>query len=720
MFTRSCGAVAMVAALWAPARADDPEASVDQPDDVEAETSGVVDETVVVVGGSAGDLLERSSAAVQVVDTERARQQTADLGEVMARVQGLSVQRSGGAGSDVRVSMNGFSDEQIRFFLDGLPLELAGYPIGIADVPVNLIDRIEIYRGVVPVRFGADALGGAINLVSERPRRGVHGAASYQVGSFGTHRFAAGAQRWDDRSGLFTRAAGFLDRSANDYRVDVDVTDELGRLSPATVPLHHAEYRAGGANLEVGFLQRAWAERLLLRLFATGVTRELPTNAVMTTPYGDVTTGEIGTGTALTWERPYTPGASADVTVGYGFEQSRLLDVGTCVFDWYGRCVATRPMPGEIEAVPHDQRQWRHAVYARVNARWIRSPTDVVAIAIAPTYTMATGEEGRLRTPTALDPLRARKHLFTLVGGAEYEAHRLADRLENVAFVKGYLGVARATIPVFGDVVEEHDHDVIHAGVGDALRFRFRDWIWAKLSYEWATRLPGPDEVFGDGRRVRASLDLAPETSHNANLGVTIDARGTLAGAFRLDVNGFVRAADELIVLLGDDRFLGYHNVFSARSLGAELAAGWTSRGELLAIDGNLTWQDFRNTSSDGEFAFYDGDRIPNQPWLFASGSARGQLRDVVRSDDELTATFTARYVREFFRGWESAGIPAFKQMVPSQVLCSLGLGYRVRTATATLGLTVEVQNLLDRAVYDFYGVQKPGRAFYLKSTIDF
>ncbi len=107
--------------------------------------------------------------------------------------QGLSVRRYGGLGSSARISMNGLYDDQIRLFLDGVPLDLAGYPFGIENVPVNLIDRIEVYRGVVPVRFGADALGGAINLVSDQ-RYQNHLAASYQVGSFGTHRLSVGGR----------------------------------------------------------------------------------------------------------------------------------------------------------------------------------------------------------------------------------------------------------------------------------------------------------------------------------------------------------------------------------------------------------------------------------------------------------------------------------------------------------------------------------------------
>ena len=121
---------------------------------------------IVVIGKSEATALRQSPQAVAVLETQTARLQTADLGEVMAKVQGVNVQRGGGLGSDTRFSLNGLTDDQIRFFLDGIPLDFVGYSFGIANVPVNLIDRVEIYKGVVPIRFGADALGGAVNLVS--------------------------------------------------------------------------------------------------------------------------------------------------------------------------------------------------------------------------------------------------------------------------------------------------------------------------------------------------------------------------------------------------------------------------------------------------------------------------------------------------------------------------------------------------------------------------
>src|SRR5262249_46315399 len=152
---------------------------------------------------------------VHVVETETARRQSADLGEVLARTQGVGVQRSGGLGSETRFSLNGLTDDQIRFFLDGVPLELAGYPFGIANVPVNLVERAELYRGVVPVRFGADALGGAVNLVSDDHVDGTHAGGSLQVGSFGTLRATVNGRHLS-HWGWLTRVSAFHDHADND------------------------------------------------------------------------------------------------------------------------------------------------------------------------------------------------------------------------------------------------------------------------------------------------------------------------------------------------------------------------------------------------------------------------------------------------------------------------------------------------------------------------
>ena len=75
-------------------------------------------------------------------------------------------------------------------------------------------------------------------------------------------------------------------------------------------------------------------------------------------------------------------------------------------------------------------------------------------------------------------------------------------------------------------------------------------------------------------------------------------------------------------MLIGNDRTLTYQNVLSARSQGIEGSLGWTSPQRTFALDGNATYQSLRNTSDEGTFAPYEGDRLPNRPYFFVNGSA--------------------------------------------------------------------------------------------------
>lgn len=675
---------------------------------------------VVVEGESEAERLRSSAQAVQVIETEQARRETADLGEVLARAKGVGIRRGGGLGSGTQLSLGGLTGDQIRVFLDGVPLELAGYPFGLANVPVDLVDRVEVYRGVVPIRFGADALGGAVNLVSEEQRPGVHGAASYQGGSWETHRLSLSGGYRHERTGLYARAAGFFDAAANDYPIDVEVADTQGRLSPARVHRFHDAYRAMGTNLELGVTGRRWAERLSIRGFVTDFTKQLQHNVVMTVPYGDVEYGTRAAGGMLRYEQPLADAVRLSVVGGYAGGRSTFVDVGECAYDWFGQCVLERPAPGELGPGPTDQVVWDHGGFGRADLRWRARPHHALELSVAPTYATRTGRDRTLDDPEARDPLTARRDLFGLVTGLAHTLDAFEERLENVAFVKGYVQLARAEEPLPGGTRRERDRDTARFGLGDALRYRFLDWLYAKASYEWATRLPRADEIFGDATLVLANLQLEPETSHNANLGLTLDARETRAGAWRLDANGFLRDADQLIVLLGNDTFFRHENVYRARSVGLEAGAGWTSPGDYVVLDGNVTYQDFRNVSSEGTFGDFEGDRIPNRPYLLANGAARLQFSGVATERDELSLQWNTRYVHEFFRGWESIGLVQFKQVVDAQWLHSIALSYMVRGEHVTVSFTGEVHNLTDRLAFDYFGVQRPGRSFYLKSTLRF
>ncbi len=675
---------------------------------------------VTVRGISAAQRLRRSAEAVQVIETGHAKRETSDLGEVMARQTGVNVRRSGGLGSGERFFLNGFGDDQIRHFMDGVPIEYSGFSLGLSNVPVNLVERVEVYRGVVPVRFGADALGGATNLVTDEDIRGTHGSASYQFGSFNTHRVTGSIRHLDEETGLFGRVAHFYDFSDNDYKIDVETPDAVGKLHPARVRRFHDGYRAWGVVTEAGVTDKPWAERLFARFYVTDYDKELQHNTVMTVPYGEAAYGEGTWGVNVRYVQPFGAGFRFDGTAGYSSRTFTFLDMSDHVYDWYGEQVYDRPKPGEIDGSGYDQVIWEDSGYGRLNLSWALTDNHTLRLSAAPTLTARKGDDRTVAPSAGRDPLSADRKLFTHVSGLEYQGRFFGEALETILFVKDYWYKAKAEDPVPSGSFVRQDRDDHQFGAGLSVRYRLTEWMLAKASWEHAVRHPRPDETFGDGFLIFPNLLLEPEKSENFNLGLALDLPETGSGGYRGELNGFYRGAKNLIVLLGNDRFFAYQNVYTAIAKGVEAAAGWTSPGEYLSLDANTTYLDLRNNSSKGTFGAFNGDRIPNRPWLFTNLASRIQFKNIAMPGDEISLGWNFRYVREFFRGWESLGITAFKQVVPSQTTHSVALTYAGKVERCGFSGTFEIDNLTDSKVFDSFGVQKPGRAYYAKATLEF
>jgi vitamin B12 transporter len=698
-----------------------PPSAADVPEPEPPMAAGAAQEMVVTSERtSKGQRLQQSAEAVHVIDTAQAKEQTADLGDVLARTQGVAVRRDGGLGSNTRFSLNGLYDDQVRFFLDGVPLELAGFPLGVANVPVNLIDRVEIFRGVVPIRFGADALGGAVNLVTAEVRHSYLGG-SYQIGSFGTHRATLDGRYLHEPSGLVLGASAFLDVAKNDYDVDGAVADARGRLRQVTVPRFHDAYSAFGARLEAGVIDRPWAKRLMLTGFASSYDKQLQNNAVMTVPYGEVVNGGAVYGATARYDVAVSSKVGLELTANYSHRIIDYRDASEWVYDWFGERILKRNTPGEVLNHPSDSTLWQTAAFARALLNWELAPAHTVRVSLSPAFTTRTGHERLLSDPNVTDPLSARNTLLTVVGGVEYEIDVLDERLSNIVFVKDYVYRADTQEPLPSGGGLRAGNLASHSqGIGDALRYRVMPWLYAKLSYEYATRLPRPDEVFGDGALIVPNLGLRPEVSHNANIGPRVELKHTPIGELTLDLNAFLRESNRLIALLGNDKTEQYENVYKARGLGLENAVSWMSPGCWLSLDGTLTWQDVRNASSQGPFGDVKGDRIPNRPYLFASWGARMQFKGLPSRTDSIEPFYVGRYVHAFFRGWESLGLRAYKETVDAQVVHDVGVSWIADRDFARMTATLEVQNLSDAKVYDNFGVQRPGRAFFAKLTATF
>ncbi|GHU34326.1 outer membrane protein [Betaproteobacteria bacterium] len=133
-------------------------------------------------------------ADVTVIDREeieKSGQET--LPEILARQPGVQVSNNGGPGTTTAIYLRGANPTQTKILLDGIPansVSLSGFPLqhlALADV-----ERIEILRGPASSLYGADAIGGVINVITRRGQPGLRADGFAGYGSHNTRQANAG------------------------------------------------------------------------------------------------------------------------------------------------------------------------------------------------------------------------------------------------------------------------------------------------------------------------------------------------------------------------------------------------------------------------------------------------------------------------------------------------------------------------------------------------
>lgn len=674
---------------------------------------------VVVRGESEKTQIEKTAQAVRIIDLKEVKLKTLDLGEVLARTEGVAIQRAGGLGSGTRVSLNGLTDNQIRIFIDGIPLEFAGYTLDIANVPVGLIQRVEIYKGVVPIEFGADALGGAINLVTYSSKTKLSGSLSHQNGSFGTNRVAFNIGTNHQRTGFFIRAASFYDFARNDFEIDVEVPDERGRLSSFTVPRFNDRFRARGLNLTFGVTNRKWAKELSLNTYFADVDREIQNNVVQSgLPYGEAESFSEDKGLNLVYRITRKEGFSLGISAGYGVNDRSTVDLTDCRYNWFGECILRARNIGEFTPNGTDRTITDTNAFARLSVSYGFNENHSLTLITAPTYTKRTGRERLVSRDQ--DPFRGDSDLLAWVTGFEHKYLSSNGKLENRLFLKDYRQSLNLKVPTAnrGRTFATNDGDIASFGAGNVLRIQWSAQLQNKISYERTVRLPTRTEFLGDGLFIIPNINLDPEKSHNLNFETKISGDLTKSVPWNINTNFFLRVTDNLITLISQDEvFNAFQNVFSATSSGVEFSGQIEIFKKRLMLYGNTTYQSFRNTSTEGLSSNFKGDRIPNRPYFFINANVNYRFESLFKENDNLNVFANNRYVKSFFRSWESAGNREFAIEIPSQTTYGVGFTYNGAVREIRWSLTGEVQNLTNARVFDFLGVQRPGRAFYIKLT---
>ncbi len=194
----------------------------------------------MVVTGSRTDA--EGPATVSVITAEDIdRYNATNLGEALALMPGVHF-RQGRSKEGHYVTVRGFEQENVLILLDGIPI---GVPyegvLNLTDLPVQNIAEIKVVKGNASVLYGANAMGGVINIITKRGTTDPNLAFSYEVSDYDTQHLSL-THGW--KKGPFSYFMGASKRTsdgrslADTFTLPSQVTDSMAKApaKPGTLP----------------------------------------------------------------------------------------------------------------------------------------------------------------------------------------------------------------------------------------------------------------------------------------------------------------------------------------------------------------------------------------------------------------------------------------------------------------------------------------------------
>ena len=661
--------------------------------------------------------VEKSAYNVAAIDATKLTHLNSNAADMLGKASGVKVRETGGVGAESQINLNGFTGQHVRTFVDGVPISRAS-SFQIGNIPTELIDRIEIYKGVVPVTFGSDALGGAVNIVTRRSNA-QYANLSYTFGSFNTHKSTlnVGAPLTDN---IGIELNAYQNYSDNSYKVlthYLDLTKGIYSKDRQWFKRFHDRYHNEVIIGKVNIFKEPWADKLSFSLNYNQEYKQIQNANLMQIVFGGKYQTSYTYSTGIEYEKKnLLKGLSFSVVGRYDLTTTNVVDEENRIYSWDGS-YRIKPTKGEA-MYQNTVFEGKTAYVAAHLDYWLSEKHFLQLTHTFSHYYRLT--KSQLFTPFSSDADFMDRINQKNITGLSYK-YVPNDQWTVLAFGKYYAAKVTGPAVVSGhgylSVYEDHTERTNALGVGIGSSYEFSKELLAKLSYEKSYRLPNDRELFGDGDLEIGANQLRPE--HSENLNVNLSWQPETNGHALLAEGGFaLRYIQDYII-----RNVASTGAATSKNHGKVLTLGgdFTLRyfyQKTFSVGGNLSYMDMRNRerkNTNGADSVTYGDRVPNMPYLFGSADATYTFDSLLTQDDGLTLGYNLAYTHEFFLSWQSEGA---KITVPTQLSHDLSLTYTAPRNKYTL--SVEVKNFTDALLYDNYSLQKAGRAFYVKASYRF
>lgn len=214
-------------------------------------------ETIIVTGTRIPTNISESLSAVSVLQrADIERYQASDIFELLSRVPSVSFVRNGGRGSSTSMSLRGNQSDHTLFLIDGVRIGSAtSGGATLASLNMSMVERIEIIRGPKSNLYGADAIGGVVNIITRKTSEPSTFSVQTSFGSNNTNETTVFAGANGDSSG-FTITANKLDSDGVDSTASTDgVHGDKDAFSKDSIALNYHYQIADNALWKVVYNQ---------------------------------------------------------------------------------------------------------------------------------------------------------------------------------------------------------------------------------------------------------------------------------------------------------------------------------------------------------------------------------------------------------------------------------------------------------------------------------
>ncbi|MEM8894828.1 MAG: TonB-dependent receptor [Bacteroidota bacterium] len=672
---------------------------------------------IVVTGTTVAHEISQQPLQVSSINMLPLQNETADVVNILDRTTGVHTRQSGGFGAYTIIQLNGFSGRSVRIYYDGIPLELYGSALQLNNLPPTIIDRIDVYKGAMPIDVGTDALAGGINIISKQVDQDYLDV-SYQIGSFNTHNATINlSKRLSEK--LYFSLTGFYNYADNDY--EINAIQRLPNFTEEEVKVNrfHSAHESYLMQGTLGLVDQSWADELKYSIGINGRDDEIQHGVRLpVVPAGDATLNTFGLAQNLTYKKNlFNDKLNLHYFGSYIVHHESIRDSTLNQYDWFGDVVASRSSDVAEIFVSPTQRDGKSDAHAhRLGASYTLALNHLLKISSFYTRQMVEGEDAVQIERRGFDPNGIPSRLSRLVSGISYESKWFNKQLETIVFGKFYyynqsIEDFRLSDNPLVRTFRQSDHTY---GAGVGAKYIFKDDLYLKTSFESTIRIPDANEVFGDFLTIEPNFLLQPERSNNINFGGYYRHKIGGQKSVILDLNLFLRHQQNLIRLepgrnvndpaqfINEDRVLGR---------GVELST------KLNLIDNfeftsNLT---FQNLKRAGEPTVGNtngvGFAIPNIPFNFFNLEGRYKVRVPWSQEDQLSIFSYFTFVEEFDLILQPNRNP--DNVIPTQKRLDFGLNYAWKEPGLTFSF--QVNNVLNQEVFDNYRIPNPGRNYAFK-----